>query len=153
VVEKDFLYYRGVEVDGFALTKDQYKAEEGSTRITLYAAYLSTLAPGTHTLRVDFSDGEQATATFVIGTDDSSPGSASDGKPGSIGQGGSDAADNAVVGSVASSATDGQDGQDDLLATLAQGQWWWLVLLAVPVTLLIVLALRRKTRHDEDSEG
>ncbi|MCL2550377.1 MAG: hypothetical protein FWE78_05580, partial [Methanimicrococcus sp.] len=50
-----------------ALTRNtHYTAVEGSTKITLHPAYLDTLNVGTHTLRVNFRDGTDATATFTV---------------------------------------------------------------------------------------
>ena len=49
------------------LTRDtHYKAESGSTVITLFADYLDTLAIGRHTLTARFTDGASVTATFTV---------------------------------------------------------------------------------------
>jgi len=53
IVEKDFSLFKEVRVDGKLLTKGtHYKAESGSTIITLFANYLDTLTSANHKLRV-----------------------------------------------------------------------------------------------------
>ena len=47
------------------LTKEQYKAESGSLRLTLYESFLKTLTPGEYILRAEFDDGYVDT-TFTI---------------------------------------------------------------------------------------
>ena len=67
IVQKDFSLFKEVKVDSVLLTKDkEYKAENSSTKITLYADYLDTLATGKHTLVVSFTDGTSSTATFAV---------------------------------------------------------------------------------------
>lgn len=59
----------GVAVDGKALKEGQYAAEFGSTRITLNADYLDTLAPGEHTLAASHDYGANAfdvETTFTV---------------------------------------------------------------------------------------
>ena len=58
----DFL---GVKVDGAELDADSYEVASGSTVVTLKAAYLQTLAVGTHELEVVSKNGAAAT-TFTI---------------------------------------------------------------------------------------
>ena len=64
--EKDYGMFSRVLVDGRALGSGQYKAESGSTSITLPAAYLDTLPVGNHTLSVEFSDGWKAGEPFTV---------------------------------------------------------------------------------------
>jgi hypothetical protein len=67
IVQKEFSLFKEVRVDGALLKKDKdYKAENGSTKITLYAAYLDTLALGKHSLEVRFSDATAARATLTV---------------------------------------------------------------------------------------
>lgn len=54
-----------VKVDGNELSKDDYTAEIGSTKITLKPGYLGTLSVGEHTLTIVSTDGE-ATAKFKV---------------------------------------------------------------------------------------
>ena len=66
-VQKDFQLFGGVKVGGGALVRDRdYKAESGSTKITLLPSYLDTLPPGTYTLTVDFKDNTSVEARFTI---------------------------------------------------------------------------------------
>ena len=57
--------FTGIEVDGKAVDKDNYTAVSGSTVITLKPEYLETLSVGTHTLTVQYTDGE-ASCEFTI---------------------------------------------------------------------------------------
>ena len=67
LVQKDFAQFMDVKINGKTLVKDvDYKAERGSTKISLYADYLNTLSVGSHTLVVGFTDGTSATATFTV---------------------------------------------------------------------------------------
>ncbi|MDO5435303.1 MAG: InlB B-repeat-containing protein [Clostridia bacterium] len=63
--DAEFSKFVRVEVDGKKLTKGQYKAEEGSTIITLTKKYLSTLSVGLHTLSIISKDG-RADTTFTV---------------------------------------------------------------------------------------
>jgi hypothetical protein len=58
--------FDSVWVDGRKLTDDQYEAESGSTRITLLAAYLDTLAIDQHTIEVRFTDGVKVRDPFWV---------------------------------------------------------------------------------------
>ena len=67
IVNKDFAQFSDINVDNSALTRDKdYKAENGSTKITLLPAYLDTLNAGTYTLRVNFKDSTYATISFTV---------------------------------------------------------------------------------------
>ena len=57
----DFAKFTGVKVDGVEVAAENYTAVSGSTVVTLNAAYLETLAEGTHTLTLVYTDGEVAT--------------------------------------------------------------------------------------------
>lgn len=58
--------YISVSVDNVPVPKDGAVVTEGSTVVTLKAAYLATLTPGTHVLRVQFKSG-YAQTTLAIG--------------------------------------------------------------------------------------
>ena len=60
-----YVKFTGVEVDGKAVDTKNYTAKEGSTVITLKAAYLKTLNTGKHTITVIYTDGE-AEGTFYV---------------------------------------------------------------------------------------
>jgi ubiquitin len=70
-VEKDFSMLQTVKVDGTQLTPDEYKAESGSTIITLYGGYLDKLSAGAHSLRVEYTDGTAAEGQFTIAATES----------------------------------------------------------------------------------
>ena len=57
----DFAKFTGVKVDGVEVAAENYTAVSGSTVVTLNAAYLETLAEGTHTLTFVYTDGEIST--------------------------------------------------------------------------------------------
>ena len=57
--------YTGIEIDGNAVSSENYTAESGSTVITLKPNYLNTLTAGEHTIIVLYTDGE-AQGTFTI---------------------------------------------------------------------------------------
>ena len=57
--------FQGVKVDDAVIGKDNYTAEQGSTIITLKASYLQTLAVGSHTFTIVWTDGEAST-TFTV---------------------------------------------------------------------------------------
>ena len=56
--EECFSHFTGVSVDGKALDKSAYKAEKGSTVVTIAADALDSLSEGDHTVTVEFDDGE-----------------------------------------------------------------------------------------------
>ena len=57
--------FTGIEIDGNAVSSENYTVSSGSTVITLKPDYLNTLAVGEHTIAVLYTDGE-ATGTFTI---------------------------------------------------------------------------------------
>ncbi|MEG1396819.1 MAG: Ig-like domain-containing protein, partial [Oscillospiraceae bacterium] len=57
--------FTGLNLDGMKLAESDYTAVSGSTIITLKPAYLATLTPGTHTLKILFRGGVAKT-TFTI---------------------------------------------------------------------------------------
>ena len=66
-IQKDFTQFSDVKVGNTALVQDRdYKAENGSTKITLLAEYLNTLSAGTYTLTVNFKDNTAATVNFMV---------------------------------------------------------------------------------------
>ena len=67
-----FSSFQGVQVDGKALDKSNYIAEEGSIEVYLKAVYLQTLAAGKHTVTILSTEGN-ATAEFTIGGGSTSP--------------------------------------------------------------------------------
>lgn len=67
-IDKELSELQSVAVDGVTLDKSNYKAWSGSTYVELTAAYMKTLAVGTHTLSVYFT-GDTATTTFTISKD------------------------------------------------------------------------------------
>ena len=64
----EFSKFTGVKVDGSLLDNSSYTAREGSTIITLKESYLNTLAAGTHTVEMLWTDG-LASTTFTINKD------------------------------------------------------------------------------------
>ena len=53
-----FSHFDGVQIDGKALTADDYTAKSGSTIVTLKASVLQKLTAGEHTVTVLFDDGK-----------------------------------------------------------------------------------------------
>jgi hypothetical protein len=59
IIAHDYALHTGVvRVDGNTITLGlHYTSAAGSTRTTLLASYLNTLAPGTHSLTVEYANG------------------------------------------------------------------------------------------------
>lgn len=67
ITQKDLSNFNNARMDNIIMTRDiHYKAENGSTKITVYADYLDTLSFGKHTLTIRFSDGVTVSADFTI---------------------------------------------------------------------------------------
>lgn len=63
----DFSLFEGkLYIDGTLIEAKNYKAESGSTVITLNKEYVDTLSIGEHTIKVEFSDGGFATTKFEV---------------------------------------------------------------------------------------
>jgi len=66
-IDADFSLFDGkVYIDGTLIDAKNYKAESGSTVITLNKEYVDTLSIGEHTIKVEFSDGGSATTKFEV---------------------------------------------------------------------------------------
>ena len=72
VSSADFSKFSSVKIDGQVINSSNYSAELGSTKITLYASYLSTLTDGLHTISIESNDGF-AEATFTLISTSPSP--------------------------------------------------------------------------------
>ena len=55
-----------VYIDGVLIDAKNYKAESGSTVITLNKDYVDSLSAGEHTIKVEFNDGGAATTNFEV---------------------------------------------------------------------------------------
>ena len=67
ILQDIFFHLSKVMVDNTLLTRDRdYRAEEGSTKITLLPSYLDTLEEGAHTLTVDINDNTSVTSQFTV---------------------------------------------------------------------------------------
>ena len=67
IANKLFAQFNDVKAGNATLVKDKdYKAESGSTKITLLPAYLDTLKAGTYTMTIGFKDNTAATAKFTV---------------------------------------------------------------------------------------
>lgn len=64
--EKAFAHFAGARVDGKDLAASNFTATEGSVILTLNAAYLDTLATGSHTLTALFDDGNNVDVAFTV---------------------------------------------------------------------------------------
>ena len=69
--------FTGIQVDGRNVSKLWYEVKSGSTVVTLKRLYLGTLSVGSHTITVNYSDG-QATGTFHVLAREDSPGTGDD---------------------------------------------------------------------------
>ena len=66
-INADYSLFDGkVYVDNILVDEANYTSESGSTIITFNKAYVDTLSVGSHTLRVVFTDGGEATTAFTI---------------------------------------------------------------------------------------
>lgn len=61
-----FSHFTGIQVDKKNVGSSDYTAGSGSVIIKLKAEYLKTLSSGSHTLTVQFDDGDDVSAQFVI---------------------------------------------------------------------------------------
>lgn len=61
----NFARFTGVKIDGVLIDASNYTARAGSTIVSLGAGYLQTLAVGSHTLTVVYTNGECSTR-FVV---------------------------------------------------------------------------------------
>ena len=61
----DFSKFTGIKVDGVQIGAENYEAKSGSTIVTLKSSYLDTLAAGTHSLEILWTDGSASTV-FTI---------------------------------------------------------------------------------------
>ncbi|MEG0378433.1 MAG: hypothetical protein RR614_08145 [Eubacterium sp.] len=67
----DMQYFVNVCVDGNVLDESSYVKSESDMSFTLTAAFLETLAPGEHTIEVNFETGSAVTTFTIIGAIDS----------------------------------------------------------------------------------
>lgn len=58
--------FLSVEIDGKTVDRADYDTKEGSTIVTLKQKYMTTLSDGTHTLRILFTDGKDASTQFTV---------------------------------------------------------------------------------------
>ena len=66
-IDADFSLFDGkVYIDGTLIDAKNYKAESGSTVITLNKEYVDTLSVGEHIIKVEFSDSGLATTKFEV---------------------------------------------------------------------------------------
>ena len=66
-INADFSLFDGkLYIDGTLIDAKNYKAESGSSVITLNKEYVDTLSIGEHTIKVEFSDGGFATTKFEV---------------------------------------------------------------------------------------
>ena len=66
-IDADFSLFDGkLYIDGTLIDAKNYKAESGSTIITLNKEYVDTLSVGEHAIKVEFSDGGLATTKFEV---------------------------------------------------------------------------------------
>lgn len=64
--------FTGIEIDGNAVSPENYTVPSGSTVITFRPDYLNTLSAGGHTIAVLYTDGE-AQGTFIIAEKQAEP--------------------------------------------------------------------------------
>ena len=66
-IDAEFILFDGkLYIDGILVDAKNYKAESGSTVITLNKEYVDTLSVGEHTIKVEFSDNGSATTKFEV---------------------------------------------------------------------------------------
>lgn len=83
--DAEYADFLKVKVDGNDLDASNYTVKEGSTIVTLNAAYLETLSVGKHTLEIESKNGiakTEFTITAVQGGDDSQTGGTTPQEPG-----------------------------------------------------------------------
>ena len=61
----DFSKFVSVEVDGKTVDRSNYTAKSGSTIIIFTESYMNSLSAGTHTIKVNYTDGSTSTSVTV----------------------------------------------------------------------------------------
>ncbi len=79
--EMTFDHFKGLSVDGKAVSAEGYEARRGSVVVDLLPSYLETLATGSHKLTTEFDDGEAVTVAFTVKEASSSEGGGSSTAP------------------------------------------------------------------------
>lgn len=141
----EFNRFHAVKVDGKVIDSANYKAEEGSTIITLKAEYLKTLATGSHTFAIVWDNGIAGT-NFTVAANTSSNNSGNnsnnnDSNHGSDNSGNNDSGNTA--GAAANTAAASAQELDKIPAT-GDPFGIWLTLFAISLTGLAGMLARRK---------
>ena len=66
----EFSRFESVKVDEAVIDPQYYTVEEGSTIVTLKSDYMNTLAAGSHTFEIVWTDGTARTAFSIVDNDD-----------------------------------------------------------------------------------
>ena len=139
----EFSMFHAVKVDGKVIDPANYEAKEGSTIITLKAEYLKTLAAGSHTFEIVWTDGSAGTDFTVVVNTPSNNGNSSndDSNHGSDNSGNNDSGNTA--GAAANTAAATAQELDKVPAT-GDPFGIWLTLFAISLTGLAGMLARRK---------
>ena len=130
----EFSKFQSVKVDGNVIDPSNYTVTEGSTIITLKADYLKTLAEGSHTFEIVWTDGSASTRFTVAASE--SDDDDNDDNAGNNDTAGSNSAsnNNTVPGQVTSPKTGDMSGL-------------WIMLFAVSLSGLAGMLVRRKNNR------
>ena len=134
----DFSMFYAVKVDGKVIDPANYEAKEGSTIITLKAEYLKTLAAGSHTFEIVWTDGSAGTDFTVVVNTPSNNGNSSNNDSNH----GSDNSGN-TAGAAANTAAATAQELDKVPAT-GDPFGIWLTLFAISLTGLAGMLAKRK---------
>lgn len=141
----EFSRFHAVKVDGKVIDSANYKAEEGSTIITLKAEYLKTLATGSHTFAIVWDNGIAGTnftvAANTSGNNSGNNSNNNDSNHGSDNSGNNDSGNTA--GAAANTAVASAQELDKVPAT-GDPFGIWLTLFAISLTGLAGMLARRK---------
>lgn len=141
----EFSRFHAVKVDGKVIDSANYKAEEGSTIITLKAEYLKTLATGSHTFAIVWDNGIAGTnftvAANTSGNNSGNNSNNNDSNHGSDNSGSNDSGNTA--GAAANTAVASAQELDKVPAT-GDPFGIWLTLFAISLTGLAGMLARRK---------
>ena len=130
----EFSMFHAVKVDGKVIDPANYEAKEGSTIITLKAEYLKTLAAGSHTFEIVWTDGSAGTDFTVVVNTPSNNGNSSN----------NDSSDSSNTTDITVPTAAATAQELDKVPATGDPFGIWLTLFAISLTGLSVMLVRRK---------
>ena len=135
----EFSMFHAVKVDGKVIDPANYEAKEGSTIITLKAEYLKTLAAGSHTFEIVWTDGSAGTDFTVVVNTPSNNGNSSNNDSSDNSSG-----DSSNTTDIAAPAANNPAQELDKVPATGDPFGIWLTLFVISLTGLAGMLARRK---------